>query len=70
MAHCKAGGTIRWARTPSLYPGNHDTLYRIHGTNEPPKSDRPYRPPAYRMRDMDVIDLYKRVHIGTPVVVR
>ena len=58
------------ARALYLYQGNHDTLYRIHGTNEPSEIGQAVSSGCIRMRDMDVIDLYKRVHIGTPVVVR
>ncbi len=35
------------ARALYLYEGNKDTLYRIHGTNQPEyASARPYRPAA------------------------
>ncbi len=57
------------ARALYLYQGNHDTLYRIHGTNEPSEIGQAVSSGCIRMRDMDAIDLYNRVHIGTPVVV-
>jgi lipoprotein-anchoring transpeptidase ErfK/SrfK len=58
------------ARALYLYQGNHDTLYRIHGTNEPSEIGQSVSSGCIRMRDLDVIDLYKRVHIGTQVVVK
>jgi lipoprotein-anchoring transpeptidase ErfK/SrfK len=57
------------ARALYLYQGNHDTLNRIHGTNEPSQIGQAVSSGCIRMRNMDVIDLYNRVHIGTPVVV-
>ena len=58
------------ARALYLFQGNTDTLYRIHGTNEPSEIGQAVSSGCIRMRDMDVIDLYNRVHIGTPVVVQ
>jgi lipoprotein-anchoring transpeptidase ErfK/SrfK len=58
------------ARALYLYQGNKDTLYRIHGTNEPEEIGQAVSSGCIRMRDLDVIDLYSRVHIGTPVIVR
>ncbi|MFY9969399.1 MAG: L,D-transpeptidase [Roseiarcus sp.] len=58
------------ARALYLFQGNADTLYRIHGTNEPSEIGQAVSSGCIRMRDMDVIDLYNRVHIGTPVVVK
>src|ERR1700683_2635016 len=58
------------ARALYLYQGNRDTLYRIHGTNEPSEIGQSVSSGCIRMRDLDVIDLYSRVRIGTPVVVK
>ena len=58
------------ARALYLYQGNRDTLYRIHGTNEPSEIGQSVSSGCIRMRDLDVIDLYRRVHIGTQVVVK
>ncbi len=58
------------ARALYLFQGNHDTLYRIHGTNEPSEIGQAVSSGCIRMHDMDVIDLYSRVHVGTPVVVQ
>ena len=52
-----------------LYKGGRDTLYRIHGTNEPQSIGRAVSSGCIRMLNADVIDLYDRVPIGTRVVV-
>ena len=57
------------ARALYLFEGNHDTLIRIHGTNEPSEIGGHVSSGCIRMRDMDVIDLYSRVRVGTPVMV-
>ena len=57
------------ARALYLYQGNHDTLYRIHGTNEPSEIGQNVSSGCIRMRDLDVIDLYNRAKVGTKVVV-
>jgi lipoprotein-anchoring transpeptidase ErfK/SrfK len=57
------------ARALYLFQNNRDTLIRIHGTNEPSEIGQHVSSGCIRMRDMDAIDLYGRVHIGTPVVV-
>jgi lipoprotein-anchoring transpeptidase ErfK/SrfK len=57
------------ARALYLFQGNRDTLIRIHGTNEPSQIGQHVSSGCIRMRNMDVIDLYSRVHVGTPVVV-
>ena len=57
------------ARALYLFQGDHDTLIRIHGTNEPSEIGGHVSSGCIRMRDMDVIDLYGRVHVGTPVMV-
>ncbi len=58
------------ARALYLFQGNHDTFIRIHGTNEPSLIGQHVSSGCIRMRNMDAIDLYNRVHIGTPVVVQ
>ena len=58
------------ARALYLYDQNgKDTLYRIHGTNEPEEIGRGVSSGCIRMRDIDVIDLFNRVRVGTKVVV-
>jgi lipoprotein-anchoring transpeptidase ErfK/SrfK len=58
------------ARALYLYEGNRDTLYRIHGTNEPEKIGQAVSSGCIRMRNIDVIDLYNRVSMNTKVIVR
>ena len=58
------------ARALYLYQGNKDTLYRIHGTNEPDKIGQSVSSGCIRMTDVDVIDLYTRAKVGTQVIVR
>jgi lipoprotein-anchoring transpeptidase ErfK/SrfK len=57
------------ARGLYLYQGSKDTLFRIHGTNQPEYIGEAISSGCIRMTNEDVIDLYKRVKIGTPVVV-
>ena len=57
------------ARALYLYQGNKDTLYRIHGTNQPEYIGHAISSGCIRMTNGDVIDLYDRVKPGAPVVV-
>lgn len=57
------------ARALYLYQGNKDTLFRIHGTNQPEYIGQAISSGCIRLTNEDVIDLYNRVKIGTPVVV-
>jgi lipoprotein-anchoring transpeptidase ErfK/SrfK len=57
------------SRALYLYQGGKDTLYRIHGTNEPETIGRAASSGCIRMRNVDVIDLYNRVGVGTKVIV-
>jgi lipoprotein-anchoring transpeptidase ErfK/SrfK len=57
------------ARAMYLFQGGRDTLYRIHGTNEPQSIGRAVSSGCIRMLNADVIDLYGRVPVGTKVVV-
>ena len=57
------------ARALYLFDGNKDTLYRIHGTNQPEYIGQVISSGCIRMTNEDVIDLYKRVKQGTIVVV-
>ena len=57
------------ARAMYLFEGNKDTLYRIHGTNQPEYIGQAISSGCIRMTNEDVIDLYKRVKPGTVVVV-
>lgn len=51
----------------ALYLG--DTLYRIHGSNEPESVGESASSGCFRMRNSDLTDLYDRVRIGARVVV-
>ena len=57
------------ARALYLFEGGKDTLYRIHGTNQPEYIGEAISSGCIRMTNEDAIDLYHRVKIGTPVVV-
>jgi lipoprotein-anchoring transpeptidase ErfK/SrfK len=57
------------ARALYLYQGGRDTMYRIHGTNEPMSIGRSMSSGCIRLLNQDIIDLYDRVPIGTKVVV-
>jgi len=57
------------ARALYLYQGNKDTLFRIHGTNQPEYIGQAISSGCIRMLNEDVIDLYNRVPQGTEVVV-
>jgi len=57
------------ARGLYLYAGNKDTLFRIHGTNQPEHIGQAVSSGCIRMTNEDVIDLYKRVKMGAIVVV-
>ena len=58
------------ARALYLFKDGRDTLYRIHGTNQPWTIGRAVSSGCIRMRNEDVIDLYKKVRVGTKVVVK
>ena len=57
------------ARALYLFQDKKDTLFRIHGTNEPKSIGKAVSSGCIRMLNADVIDLYGRVAKGTKVVV-
>jgi len=57
------------ARGIYLYQGEKDTLFRIHGTNQPEYIGQAISSGCIRMTNEDVIDLYRRVKMGAIVVV-
>ena len=57
------------ARALYLFDGNKDTLYRIHGTNQPEYIGQAISSGCIRMTNEDVIDLFDRVKQGATVVV-
>jgi len=52
-----------------LFQDGRDTLYRIHGTTEPDTIGTAVSSGCIRMLNQDILDLYSRVPVGTPVVV-
>ena len=51
-----------------LWQGNKDTLYRIHGTNEPWTIGTNVSSGCIRLTNQDAIDLYDRTAVGAKVV--
>jgi lipoprotein-anchoring transpeptidase ErfK/SrfK len=62
-----AGGPDNPLGARAMYLG--DSLYRIHGSNEPETIGQAVSSGCIRMLNEDVIDLYQRVKVGTKVVV-
>ena len=62
-----AGGDTNPLGARALYLGN--TLYRIHGTNQPSTIGTFVSSGCIRLTNEDVADLYSRVNVGTRVVV-
>lgn len=58
------------ARALYLYSNGKDTLYRIHGTNDPKSIGKSVSSGCIRMLNEDVAYLFDRVKIGTRVVVQ
>jgi lipoprotein-anchoring transpeptidase ErfK/SrfK len=57
------------ARALYLFQNGNDTLYRIHGTTDPMSIGHNASSGCIRMINQDVVELYRRVPIGTRVVV-
>ena len=57
------------SRALYLYANGKDTLFRIHGTNQPEYIGASISSGCIRMTNEDVIDLYNRARLGTVVVV-
>ena len=57
------------ARALYLYRDRHDTFFRLHGTNEPESIGSAVSSGCIRLFNQDIIDLYNRVPVGTPVTV-
>jgi lipoprotein-anchoring transpeptidase ErfK/SrfK len=62
-----AGGETNPLGARALYLGN--TIYRIHGTNQPSTIGTFVSSGCIRLTNEDVMDLYRRVKVGTRVVV-
>ena len=63
-----AGGAGNPLGARALYLG--ETVYRIHGTNQPQTIGQSVSSGCFRLVNPDVIDLFDRVPVGTKVVVR
>jgi lipoprotein-anchoring transpeptidase ErfK/SrfK len=62
-----AGGESNPLGARALYLGN--TIYRIHGTNQPSSIGTFVSSGCIRLTNEDITDLYRRVRVGTRVVV-
>lgn len=62
-----AGGPGNPLGARALYLG--DTVYRIHGTNQPQTIGQSISSGCFRLVNSDVTDLYDRVPVGTKVIV-
>ncbi|MFN3686400.1 L,D-transpeptidase [Salinarimonas sp.] len=58
------------ARALYLHQGGRDTLYRIHGTNEPWSIGQAMSSGCVRMLNQDALDLYEKTPVGATVRVR
>jgi len=63
-----AGGPGNPLGARALYLGN--TIYRIHGTNQPRTIGHAMSSGCFRMVNRDVIKFYEQVPVGTRVIVR
>jgi lipoprotein-anchoring transpeptidase ErfK/SrfK len=63
-----AGGPGNPMGARALYIGQ--TIYRIHGTNQPQTIGHAVSSGCFRLVNGDIIDLYERVPVGTRIVVK
>ncbi len=52
-----------------LYQGNKDTMYRLHGTNEPWSIGHAVSNGCVRLTNDDIVHLYSQTPIGTQVLI-
>jgi lipoprotein-anchoring transpeptidase ErfK/SrfK len=57
------------ARALYLHRNGRDTLYRIHGTNDPKGVGFDGTSGCFRLTNTDIVDLFRRVSIGAKVMV-
>jgi lipoprotein-anchoring transpeptidase ErfK/SrfK len=57
------------SRAMYLFANGKDTLFRLHGTNQPEYIGASISSGCIRLTNEDAIDLYNRVKVGTIVVV-
>jgi len=67
LPHHMRGGPANPLGARAMYLG--DTMYRIHGSNEPHTIGTAATSGCIRLTNDDVIDLYHRVKIGATVIV-
>src|SRR5688500_1374339 len=67
LARWMAGGEGNPLGARAIYLGN--TVYRIHGTNNPDTIGERVSSGCIRMLNADVVDLYDRINVGTKIVV-
>ncbi|MCP8939649.1 L,D-transpeptidase [Alsobacter sp. SYSU M60028] len=58
------------ARALYLYRDGSDTHFRLHGTNDPSSIGQAVSSGCIRLTNDDIVDLYSRVPLGAPVVVK
>jgi lipoprotein-anchoring transpeptidase ErfK/SrfK len=58
------------ARALYIYQDGRDTIYRLHGTPETYSIGTAVSSGCVRLINQDIIDLYNRAPVGTPIVVR
>jgi len=63
-----AGGPGNPLGARAMYLGN--TVYRIHGTNQPQTIGTAVSSGCFRLTNPDVSDLYDRIPVGTKVIIR
>ncbi len=63
-----AGGPGNPLGARAMYLGN--TVYRIHGTNQPTTIGTAVSSGCFRLTNPDVSDLYDRIPVGTKVIIR
>ncbi len=63
-----AGGPGNPLGARAMYLGS--TVYRIHGTNQPDTIGQAISSGCFRLVNMDVMDLYDRIPVGTRVIVK
>lgn len=57
------------SRALYLYRGGRDTMFRLHGTNEPWSIGQAVSSGCIRLTNEDIVDLYNRTPVGTMVLV-
>lgn len=57
------------ARALYIFQDGRDTIYRLHGTNDPATIGEAVSSGCVRLINQDIIDLHARVPVGTPILV-